>query len=136
MLASLDGRVLETPDPAKDIIVKGEVKRVRRELGTTQDQAVALRANHDVALPASSPAHYLRIPVPSIARLRAACDVATPRGLRDRNLLGLGEDLGRRSRDIHLFDVGDIVRRSDGRGAVPIRRSKTDQLGASTTKTS
>lgn len=109
---------------------------MRRELGTTQDQAVAIRANHDVPLPVSSPPHHLRIPIPSIAKLRAAYDITTPRGLRDSVLLGLGEDLGRRSRDLHLFDISDIVRRSDGRGAVLIRRSKTDQLGASTTKTS
>lgn len=133
-LASLHVRVLKAPDPTKDVIVKGEVRRLRRELGTIQDQAIALRANHDVPIPDSSPAHHLRIPVPSIARLRAACDVATPRGLRDRVLLGLGEDLGRRSRDLHLFNADDITRRSDGRGAVLIRRSKTDQIGAGTTK--
>lgn len=133
-LASLHVRVLEAPDPTKDVIVKGEVKRLRREIGTTQNQAVALRASHDVPLPTNSPAHHLRIPVPSIAKLRAACDVAIPRGLRDRVLLGLGEDLGRRSRDLHLFDAGDIVRRTDGRGTVLIRRSKIDQLGEGATK--
>lgn len=133
-LASLHVRVLEAPDPTKDVIVKGEVRRLRREINTVQDQAVALRANHDVPLPASSPTHHLRIPVPSITRLRAACDGTTPRGLRDRVLLGLGEDLGRRSRDLHLFDVGNIVRRPDGRGAALICRSKTEQLGAGTTK--
>ena len=133
-LASLHVRVLEAPDPTKDVIVKGEIKRLRREIGTIQDQAVALRANHDVPLPASSIAHHLRIPVPSIASLRASCDITTPRGLRDLVLLGLGEDLGRRSRDLHLFDVGDLARRADGRGTALIRRSKTDQLGAGMTK--
>jgi len=134
-LASLHVRVVEAPDPTKNVIVKGEVRRLRLELGTTQDQAVALRANHDVPLSTSSPAHHLGIPVPFIAKLHAACDVAMPRGLRDRVLLGLGEDLGRRSRDLHLFDVGDIVRRPDGHGAALIRRSKTDQFGTGTTKT-
>jgi hypothetical protein len=133
-LASLHVLILEAPDPTKDVIVKGEIKRLRRELGTAQDQAVALRANHDVPLPASSPAHHLRILVPSIARLRVVCNISTPRGLRDRVLLGLGEDLGRRSRDLHLFNVDDIVRRPDGSGDVLIRRSKTDQLGEGTTK--
>lgn len=133
-LASLHVRVLEVPDPTKDVIVKGEIRRLRREIGITQDQAIALRWNHDVPLPASSPGHHLQILVPCIARLRAACDVATPRGLRDRVLLGLGEDLGRRSRDLHLFELDDIVHRSDGRGAVLIRRSKTDQFGEGTTK--
>jgi hypothetical protein len=133
-LASLHVSILEAPDPTKDVIVKGEIRRLRRELGTFQDQAVALRVNHDVPLPISSPAHHLRIPVPSITRLYATCDVATPRGLRDRVLLGLGEDLGRRSRDLHLFDMADIAHRPDGCGAVLIRRSKTDQLGEGTTK--
>lgn len=133
-LATLHVRILEAPDPTKDVIVKGEVRRLRRELGTVQDQAIALRANHDVPLHVSSPGHHLRIPAPSIANLRTTCDVTTPRGLRDRVLLGLGEDLGHRSRDLHLFDIGDIVRRSDGRGAALIRRSKTDQFGTGTTK--
>jgi hypothetical protein len=133
-LASLHVRVLEAPDPTKDVIVKGEIKRLRRKLGNVQNQTVALRAIHDVPLPASSPAYQLRIAVPSIARLRDSCDIATPRGLRDRVLLGFGEDLGRRSRDLHLFNVEDIIRHPDGRGTALIRRSKTDQLGAGTTK--
>jgi hypothetical protein len=133
-LASLHVRVLEVQDPTKDVIVRSEIKKLRRMIGTVQDQAVALRANHDVPLPASSPGHHLRIPVPSIAKLRASCDTATPRGLRDRVLLGLGEDLGRRNRDLNLFDVDDISRHPDGRGTVLIRRSKTDQIGAGTTK--
>jgi hypothetical protein len=133
-LASLHIRVLKAPSPTKDVIVRDEIKRLRRELGTMQDQAVALRANQDVPLPASSVAHHLQIPVPSIVKLRATCDTATPRGLRDRVLLGLGEDLGRRNRDLHLFDVNDIVRRPDGRGSILIRRSKTDQMGAGATK--
>jgi hypothetical protein len=128
-IASLHIRVLEQPDPTKSIIVKGEMKRLRRELGTTQDQNVALRAQDDVPLPSWSPAHQHGIAVPCIARLRASCDTNTPRGLRDRVLLGLGEDLGRRNQDFHLFDSDDITRRPDGRGNVLIRRSKTDQRG-------
>lgn len=128
-IASLHVRVLEAPDPTKSIIVKGEMKRLRREIGTTQDQAVALRAEDDVPLPSWSSAHRHGIEVPAIAKLRASCDTTTPRGLRDRVLLGLGEDLGRRNQDFHLFDGADITRRSDGRGDVLIRRSKTDQRG-------
>lgn len=128
-IASLHVRVLGAPDPTKSIIVKGEMKRLRRELGTTQDQAVALRADADVPLPTWSLAHHHGIAVPSIARLRTSCDTTTPRSLRDRVLLGLGEDLGRRNQDFHLFDGADITRRSDGRGDALIRRSKTDQRG-------
>lgn len=128
-IASLHVRVLEEPDPTKSIIVKGEMKRLRREIGTTQDQAVALRAEDDVPLPNWSPAHQHGIAVPAIAKLRASCDTTTPRGLRDCVLLDLGEDLGRRSQDIHLFDGSDIARRPDGRGDALIRRSKTDQRG-------
>ena len=133
-IASLHVRVLEAPDPTKSIIVKGEMKRLRRELGTTQNQAVALRAKDDVPLPTWSPAHHLGIVVPSITKLRASCDTTTPRGLRDRVLLGLGEDLGRRNQDIHLFDGRDITRRPDGRGDALIRRSKTDQRGEGVVK--
>lgn len=128
-IASLHLRVLEAPDPTKSIIVKGEIKRLRRDLGTAQDQAVALRAEDDVPLPTWSQAHHLGIAIPSISKLRASCDTATPRGLRDRVLLDLGEDLGRRNQDIHLFDGSDITRRPDGRGDALIRRSKTDQRG-------
>lgn len=128
-IASLHVRVLEMTDPTKSIIVKGEMKRLRREIGTPQDQAVALRAKDDVPLPTWSPAHHFGIAVPSIARLRASCGTTTPRGLRDRVLLGLGEDLGRRNQDFHLFDGSDITRRPDGRGDALIRRSKTDQRG-------
>lgn len=128
-IASLHVRVLEAPDPTKSIIVKGEMKRLRRALGTTQDQAVALRSEDDVPLPTWSPAHHHGIAVPSIAKLRASCDATTSRSLRDRVLLGLGEDLGRRNQDFHLFGGADITRRPDGRGNVLIRRSKTDQRG-------
>lgn len=128
-IASLHIRVLEAKDPTKSIIVKGEMKRLRREIGTTQDQAVALRAEDDVPLPIWSPAHPHGIAVPAITRLRASCGTTTPRGLRDRVLLGLGEDLGRRNQDFHLFDSSDITRRPDGRGDALIRRSKTDQRG-------
>ena len=128
-IASLHVRVLEAPDPTKSIIVKGEIKRLRREISTTQDQAVALRADDDVPLPSWSSAHHHVIHVPAIAKLRASCDTTTPRGLRDRVLLGLGQDLGRRNQDFHLFDGADITRRPDGRGNALIRRSKTDQRG-------
>lgn len=128
-IASLHVRVLEAPDPTKSIIVKGEMKRLRREIGTTQDQAVALRAEVDVPLPSWSPAYQHGMAVPAIAKLRASCDTTMPRGLRDRVLLALGEDLGRRNQDFHLFDGADITRRPDGRGNALIRRSKTDQRG-------
>lgn len=78
-LASLHVRVLEEQNPTKDVIVKSEIKRLRREMDTAQDQAVALRANHDVPLPASSTAKIIQITVPSIAKLHVTCDVATPR---------------------------------------------------------
>lgn len=128
-IASFHVRILETTDPTKSIIVKGEMKRLRRDIGTTQHQAVALRAEADVSLPNWSPAHHHGIAVPSIATLRTSCDTTTPRGLRNGVLLSLGEDLGRRNQDFHLFDGADIKRRPDGRGEALIRRSKTDQRG-------
>ena len=128
-IASLHVRILEAPDPTKNIIVKAEMKKLRRGIGSAQDQAIALRAHHDVPLPSWSPEHIHGIAVPSISRLRARCDPSTPQGRRALVLLGLGEDLGRRNQDFHLFDCDDITRRPDGRGDALIRRSKTDQRG-------
>lgn len=128
-IASLHTRVLEAQDPTKSVIVKSEMKRLRRDMGSTQGQALALRSDTDVPLPASSPTARHGKSIPSIAKLRASCDASTPRGLRDLVLLGLSEDLGRRNQDLHLFDCADITPRPDGRGDALIRRSKTDQRG-------
>lgn len=128
-LAGLHTQVLGVLDPTKSIIVKSEIKRLRRETGTNQDQAVALRSEEDVPLPLSSDASKHGISIPSIARLKLSCDATTARGLRDRILLGIGQDLGRRNLDLRLFNHDDFTRRPDGRGNAAIRRSKTDQRG-------
>lgn len=133
-IAGLHRDVLGAPDPTKSIIVKSEIKRLRQTAGTLQSQAVALRSEHEVPLPASSPVHRHGIPIPSIARLKGSCDRATPRGLRDSVLLGVGQDLGRRSLDLHLFGHGHFTRRPDGQGDAFIQRSKTDQRGEGKTK--
>ena len=49
-------------------------------------------------------------------------------------LLGIGQDLGRRSLDFHLFDHSHFTRRPNGQGAAFIQRSKTDQRGEGKTK--
>lgn len=128
-LAGLHSQVLDVPDPTKSIIVKSEIQRLRRETGTNQDQAVALRSEEDVPLPLASAASKHGISIPSIARLKLSCDPTTARGLRDRVLLGIGQDLGRRNLDLHLFNHDDFSRRPDSRGNAAIRRSKTDQRG-------
>lgn len=133
-IAGLHREVLGVPDPTKSIIVKSEIKRLRQATGTLQRQAVALRSEHEVPLPESSPAHRHGILIPSIARLRESCNITTARGLRDRVLLGVGQDLGRRSLDLHLFDHKHFTRRPDGRGNAFIQRSKTDQRGEGKTK--
>lgn len=133
-IAGLHREVLGVTDPTKSIIVKSEIKRLRQATGTLQSQAVALRSESEVPLPASSPAHCHGIPIPSIARLKEACDTTTARGLRDRVLLGIGQDLGRRSLDLHLFDHSHFTRRPDKRGDAFIQRSKTDQRGEGKTK--
>lgn len=128
-IAGLHREVLGAKDPTKSIIVKSEIKRLRQTAGTLQSQAVALRSEHEVPLSASSLAHRYGIPIPSIARLKESCDTTTARGLRDRVLLGIGQDLGRRSLDLHLFDHTHFMRRPDGKGDAFIQRSKTDQRG-------
>lgn len=133
-IAGLHREVLGVTDPTKSIIVKSEIKRLRQATGTLQSQAVALRSKHEIPLPASSPAHRHGIPIPSIARLKETCNKTTARGLRDRVLLGIGQDLGRRNLDLHLFDHGHFTRRPDGRGNAFIQRSKTDQRGEGKTK--
>ena len=133
-IAGLHREVLGVADPTKSIIVKSEIKRLRQAAGTLQSQAVALRSECGVPLPASSPAHHYGIPIPSIARLKESCNMTTARGLRDRILLGIGQDLGRRSLDLHLFDHSDFTRRPDGQGDAFIQRSKTDQRGEGKTK--
>jgi len=133
-VAGLHREVLGAPDPTKSIIVKSEIKRLRQATGTLQSQAVALRSEHEVPLPASSPAHRYGIQIPSIAHLKESCDTTTARGQRDRVLLGIGQDLGRRSLDLHLFDRGHFTRRPDGQGNALIQRSKTDQRGEGKTK--
>lgn len=134
-LASLHTKVLEVPDPTKSIIVKSEMQRLRRQTGDNQDQVLALRAEDDVPLPLHMNAKQHGITIPSIVRLKARCDITTARGLRDRVLLGIGQDLGRRNLDLHLFDHADFTRLPDGRGNASIRRSKTDQRGEGKTKT-
>ena len=137
ILTSISGvhrEVLGAIDPTKSIIVKSEIKRLRQATGTLQSQAVALRSEHEVPLPSSSPAHRHGIPIPSVARLKGSCDISTARGLRDRVLLGVGQDLGRRSLDLHLFDHSHFTRRPDGQGDAFIQRSKTDQRGEGKTK--
>lgn len=133
-LASLHTKVLEVPDPTKSIIVKSEMQRLRKQAGDNQGQVLALRAEDGVPLPSHMDASRHGIPIPSIARLKAQCDINTPKGLRDRVLLGIGKDLGRRNLDLHLFDHADFTRLSDGRGNASIRRSKTDQRGEGKTK--
>ena len=133
-IAGLHREVLGVTDPTKSIIVKSEIKCLRQATGTLQSQVVALRSEHEVPLPASSPSHDHGIPIPSIACMKEACDTKIARGLRDRVLLGIGQDLGRRSLDIHLFDHSHFTRRPDGRGNAFIQRSKTDQRGEGKTK--
>lgn len=133
-LAGLHTKVLEIEDPTKSIIVKSELKKLRREKGDNQKQAVALRASENVPFPSWCKARKHEIAIPSIARLKQSCGIKTARGLRDRVLLELGEDLGRRNLDFHLFNDDTFSRRSDGRGDVLIRRSKTDQRGEGRTK--
>ena len=117
-------RLLRLPDPARDPLVRLELKAQRRLLGVRQRQAEGLRFRGNVADPllAAGP-----VGVCVEAMLAAAGnDLA---GKRDRALLSLAYDTGLRRSEIvavlwpHVTQVGDA-----GRLFVP--RSKTDTEGA------
>lgn len=120
------------PSPVRDRIVSGELKGLRREQGLAgrggRRQARPLRFKGDVAdLEHDTPLAL------SIAALLTTLD-DSPAGRRDRLLLLLGADLGRRRSEYAAMNVGDVDPAGDGSGTIRIRRSKTDQAGQGTVK--
>lgn len=116
-----------SPSPARDQIVRGEMKGIRREQGLAgrgaARQARPLRLKGDVAdIFADAPRAV------SVLGLLGTLP-ASPGGLRDRVLLLLGADLGRRRSEYAAMNVGDVAESADGSGTLVIRRSKTDQAG-------
>ena len=116
------------PSPVRDRVVSGELRGLRREEGLSgrgrAAQALPLRLKGDVADLLSDE------PLPlSIMALLTTLDLERPGHLRDRVLLLLGGDLGRRRSEYAAINVGDVTAARDGSGTLLIRRSKTDQSG-------
>jgi site-specific recombinase XerD len=115
------------PCPTRDPLVRSELRGIRKEQaisgrGATR-QAKALRRKGDVAdIFADNPE-----PLSILGLLHTL--PASPAGVRDRVILQLGADLGRRRSEYVALNVGDIAPAADGSGVVLIRRSKTDQDG-------
>lgn len=119
--------------PTRDRVVTGEMRGIRREAALSghgrSAQARPLRLKGDVAdLVADAPQPL------SVLALLTTLDPANPAHLRDRVLLWLGTDLGRRRSEYAAMRVGDVAHAADGSGTLLIRRSKTDQAGAGSVK--
>lgn len=105
-------------------IVSSEMKRVRREKGSDQRHALAIRQKGDVARMSDRARPF------SIACMIAALKAdRTLWGARARFLLSLGGDTGRRNSEYRDANHCHIVARPGGRGILVIPRSKTDQEG-------
>ena len=116
------------PSPTRDRVVAGEMKGLRKEEAlngrSRRRQAKPLRLKGDVSdIIADAP-----LPL-SVMSLVTTLDVSTMAGARDRLLLLLGTDLGRRRSEYAAMNVGDVAHAGDGSGTILIRRSKTDQSG-------
>ncbi|ARJ66079.1 hypothetical protein WV31_10610 [Magnetospirillum sp. ME-1] len=102
-------RIADLPDPTKLRVVKVAMKRLARQHGTRQTQALGLNWQmRDKMLAA------------------AGTDIT---GLRDRALLSVAYDIGRRRSEVVSLLVEDIDRAEDGTATIVLRRSKTDQEG-------
>lgn len=116
-----------TPSPTRDRVVLGEMKGIRREQGLmgrgAPRQIRALRLKGDVA------DIFTDAPQPLSVLALLTTLPASPAGLRDRVLLHLGTDLGRRRSEYVAMTIGDVAAAADGSGTITIRRSKTDQAG-------
>ena len=116
------------PSPTRDRVVAGELRGLRREEALAgrgrAGQARPLRLKGDVADLVADDALPL-----SIMALLTTLDPANPAHARDRVLLLLGADLGRRRSEYAAMTLGDVAHAADGSGTLMIRRSKTDQGG-------
>lgn len=105
-------------------VVKAEMKRVRRESGGGEKQALAIRLKGDLA-DLDEPA----LPFSIERMIPALVPYQTLAGARARFTLSLCGDTGRRFEDYHRADIANVRRLSDGAGLFIIGRSKTDQAG-------
>ena len=101
--------LLKQPNPTKEPDVILGLKRLKRNLGIAQKQATPLTL--DV-----------------MRKLQTVCD-NTIVGLRNRLLLQLGYESMRRRSEICAFKFEDVKTLPNGKHALLLRKSKTDQFG-------
>jgi len=102
-------KLMKYPDPTGEPEVVLAMKRLHRKLGRHQKQATPL--TKDI-----------------LNKLMAVCSSDT-RGLRNKLLLQLGYETMRRRSEIVNFRFEDIQHLPNGRIALLLRHSKTDQFG-------
>ena len=101
--------LLKQPNPTKEPDVTLGLKRLKRNLGIAQKQATPLTLE-------------------VMRKLQAVCDESIV-GLRNRLLLQLGYESMRRRSEICAFMFEDVKTLPNGKHALLLRKSKTDQFG-------
>ena len=102
-------RLSKNHDPTKQPEVILALKRMHRKIGRAQQQATPLTK-------------------PLLNRLLSNCDNSI-RGLRNKVLLRLGYETMRRRSELCAFKFEDICKGANGKPAVRLNFSKTDQFG-------
>jgi len=101
--------LLKLPNPTKEPEVILGFKRLKRKLGMVQKQAEPL--TYDI-----------------MRKLQSVCEKGVV-GLRNKLLLQLGYETMRRRSEICAFKFEDVQRLANGKYALLLRKSKTDQFG-------
>ena len=121
-------RLFDVPDPTKDKLVTLEMKALRRELGTAQQQARPLRYKGAVSNIFGDEARGV-----SLKALLDGCG-SDEKGLRDRALLSVAYDTGLRASELVAIDIVHIRAASDpDTRMLHIPRHKGDQEGEGAT---
>ena len=102
-------KLTSVPNITKEPEVLLELKKINRRLGRSQKQATPLTLE-------------------VMRKLQAACDDSIV-GLRNRLLLQLGYESMRRRSEICAFKFEDVKTLPNGKHALLLRKSKTDQFG-------
>ena len=102
-------KLSQNDDPTKDPEVILALKRMHRKIGRAQEQATPLTK-------------------PLLNQLLSNCDDSI-RGLRNQVLLRLGYETMRRRSELCAFKFEDICQAPNGKPAIRLNFSKTDQFG-------
>ncbi len=99
--------LLDLPDPTKDLMVKLEMQRLRRDLGTVQKQARPLRFKGNVSDIYGEEQRGV-----SLKALMEGCG-SDESGIRDRALLSVAYDTGLRASELVAIEIEHILPASD-----------------------